>query len=286
MAIAFADLLAFNNVESTDPIMGVTQIPYYKKPAYIFGVSANNGYDEYVKGNNGRGSQVLVRRLGKGSATVVKATVSGALKFTHAETADTLLTIPIDDVIKQSEEVYEVVEIARESATGARKAQVVMNNLIEESQKLISAELVAGALIGETTALGVFSGAKLKTAVTKYVGLLDFLPDTLMVTKETYGILLDMITSGDFIPAFDTIKTGVVGQFLGLNVIVDGDLTVPFVVYNHLGLNAFPAFESFDVVPATDFVGSYVRGMILQGQKAETVTAGNGSWAIKYATTA
>ena len=149
MPIALAQLLIYNNVESTDPIVGAVQTPFFKQPTYIAGQTFVNGYEKFIKGQNGFGSQVLLRKLGKGTATKVKATAANALKFTHAETADTLITIPLDDIIKQSEEVYEFVEVARGSKTGAMKAEVVVKNIGESVQSTISGYLQASAVVSE-----------------------------------------------------------------------------------------------------------------------------------------
>jgi len=54
-----------------------------------------------------------------------------------------LKVIPIDDVISKSEKIYEAVDLARVSATGARKAEVVLTQVIEESQRLMSKYLVS-----------------------------------------------------------------------------------------------------------------------------------------------
>ena len=94
MPVAKSNLLLFNNVETTDVLMaGVAPLPYYKPTPFMPNVSYVNGYQEWIPGNGGRGSQILVRKLGKGAATAVKATVAGAFKYTHAETADDIVTI-------------------------------------------------------------------------------------------------------------------------------------------------------------------------------------------------
>ena len=225
MAITIADLILFNNVESTDLVQGAVALPYYKPLAYMANVTYSNGYQVYNAGNNGVGTQVLIRKYGKGNATHVKAnTAGGAFRYNHQNTADELIAIPLDDVIKQSEEVFEAVELARISATGARKGEIVINNVIELSQELISAGLVAAAQTSpnvipttSTTILDDFLDA---------MALLDYRPTVAVVSQIQYTNLLKLVTSGEFIPAikFDTIKTGLIGQFLGVDIYLDEDL--------------------------------------------------------------
>lgn len=286
MPIAISDLLLFNNVESTDPIVGAVELPYFKTPAFVYGISMNNGYDTYVRGvNGGQGSQVLVRRLGKGTATAVKATASGALDYSHAQTADTLVSIPLDDVIKQSEKVYEAVELARQSATGTKKAEIVLNNILDKAQELISGYLVAGATQSAEGAIA--NAAALKTFLISEFANLEITPDTLLVTRTTLGLLLQLTTGDGWVanPSETVMRTGIVGTILGCNVRLDENLddeTYAYVMYNHNYFNVFTVLQNLTAVPATDFDGSYVRGMILQGGYAPTRTAGQGTWAIAH----
>lgn len=286
MAIAISDLLLFNNVESTDPIVGAVQLPYFKTPAYVYGVSMSNGYDTYIKGaNGGQGSQVLVRQLGKGTATAVKVTAAGALDYSHAQTADTLVTIPLDDVIKQSEKIYEVVEIARQSATGVKKAEIVLNNILDKSQELITGYLLAGAT--DSTEGAIANAAALKTFLINEFADLEISPDTLMVTRHTLGLLLQLTTGDGWVanPSESVMRTGIVGTILGMNVRIDenlDDTTYAYVMYNHNYFSVFTAFQALTAVPSTDFDGTYVRGLVLQGGYAPVRTAGQGTWAIAH----
>lgn len=284
MAITIADLILFNNVESTDLVQGALQLPYFKPITYIPNVTYSNGYEQYVNGGeNGRGTQVLMRELGKGAATHVKANTAGAFKYTHAETPDTLVTIPLDDVFKQSEEIYEAVDLARTSATGARKFEIVINNIIELSQKFIGAGLVAAANAhADTTPT---TAANVLEQFIDIMGLeLDYLPTVAVVSPKVYTELLKLTVDGSFIPAikFDTIRTGIVGQVLGVDIYVDKDFDadIDFVLYNHNFYSVFNVLEFFDAVQATDFNGSYARGLMLQGTYGPTRTVGNGAWGV------
>ena len=285
MPIVMADLLAFNNVETTDPISAVVQMPFIKRPAYLRNVSFVDGYDEYIRGGNGRGSQVLIRTLGKGTAATVKATAANAFDYTHANTADTVVVVPIDDVIKQSEKIYEAVDVARQSATGARKAEVVLNNVLDAAQATISGYLQAGAIA--KTAAAIADAEALKAAlINDYATALDYAPTTLMVSRTTLALLFQLTTKDGFLakPNEEVIRTGVLGTILGMNVIVDENLAAKtaYVMYDHTRFAAFPALEKFTIVPAIDFDGSYARALLLLGGYAPVRAKGNGAWAVKH----
>lgn len=289
MPIALAQLLVYNNVESTDPILGAVQAPFFREPTYVPGITFVNGFEKHLVGENGFGSQVLVRKLGKGTATKVKATAAGALDFSHAETGDTLLTIPLDDIIKQSEKVYEFVEIARASKTGAIKAEVVVKNIGDKVQETISGYLQASALTSANVAAVALN--TIKDQIITDMALLDYKPTVLVVSLAVQTLLLQLITTGDFLSynGFDAIKTGAIGRFLGMEVFYDPNLgqKVDYVLYDHTKFGVFLQLESFDIVPAIDFKGSLIRGMVLIGNETNLagftpVAKGAGSWAVKH----
>lgn len=289
MPIALAQLLVYNNVESTDPILGAVQAPFFREPTYVPGITFVNGFEKHLVGENGFGSQVLVRKLGKGTATKVKATAAGALDFSHAETGDTLLTIPLDDIIKQSEKVYEFVEIARASKTGAIKAEVVVKNIGDKVQETISGYLQASALTSANVAAVALN--TIKDQIITDMALLDYKPTVLVVSLAVQTLLLQLITTGDFLSynGFDAIKTGAIGRFLGMEVFYDPNLgqKVDYVLYDHTKFGVFLQLESFDIIPAVDFKGSLIRGMVLIGNETNLagftpVAKGAGSWAVKH----
>ena len=121
------------------------------------------------------------------------------------------------------------------------------------------------------------------------MGELSYVPNIFMVTKKTYGELLKLVTTGEFVASFDTIHTGFLGHFLGMEVWLDESLpaTVDFVLYNYLHWNVFNMLQFFTFVEATDFDGTYVRSLMLQGVYGATtdaegnpLDATNGAWAI------
>lgn len=284
MPIVKADLLAFNNVETTDPILSqVTLLPFHKPAAYVRGITYTDGFQQYIRGNQGFGSQVLIRELGKGSATVVKATAAGALRYTHAETADDLVVVPLDDVIKQSEEIYELVEVARQSATGALKANIVLNNILEKAQELITGYLAAAV---NRTAVVALTKANVKDQIAATMKELDVVPDILAVSKETHALLLQVVTDGAYTPinGFDTVRTGLLPRFMGMLVVVDYNLPAEFgfIMYNKDYFAVFTVLEKLTIVPAIDFDGSYARGIALQGGYGRARAKGNGAWGVAH----
>lgn len=286
MPIVMADLLAFNNVETTDPIVAVTQLPFFKQPSFIPNVSYVNGFEQYIRGAaGGRGSQVIIRELGKGSATTVKATASGAFDYSHAETADTVVVVQLDDVIKQSEKIYEAVDVARQSADGARKAEVVLNSLLDAAQTKITSYLEAAAQ--PKTAAAIADAAALKAAlISDYTTKFDYNPTTLQVSRTTLGLLYQLLTADGFTPNPNetVMRTGVLGTILGMNVIVNEDLNAKtaYVMYDHTKFSVFPVLEKLSIVPAVDFDGSYARGLMLLGAYGANKAKNSGSWAVKH----
>jgi hypothetical protein len=285
MAIQMNDLLAFNNVETTDPIVAVTKLPFFKQPAFIPNVSYVNGFEQYIRGVGGRGSQVIIRELGKGTATTVKATAAGAFDYTHAETADTVVVVQLDDVIKQSEKIYEAVDVARQSADGARKAEIVLNSLLDAAQVKITAYLETAAQA--KTAAAITDAAALKAAlISDYTTKFDYNPTTLQVSRATLGLLYQLLTADGFTPNPNetVMRTGVLGTILGMNVIVNENLDskTAYVMYDHTKFSVFPVLEKLSIVPAIDFDGSYARGLMLLGGYGPNKTKNNGSWAVKH----
>lgn len=290
MPIALADLLIYNNVESTDPLRGATKIPFFREPTYIPNVTFVNGYEEFFPGRAGRGSQVLVRKLGKGTATKVKATAAGALDYTHAETADTLQTIPLDDVIKQSEKIYEVIERVRNTPTAGMKAEVVARNIGDKVQEVISGYIQLSAL-DSTSPKAAPTKQNIKDLLITDLQALDYKPNTLVVSKTVMGLLLQLTTDEGWTRynGFDTIHTALIGDFLGMSVYVDPNLDAKcdWVMYDFTKFNVFIVLEDLDLVPATDFKGTYCRGMVLMGNETNLstftpTTTGNGAWAVKH----
>lgn len=287
MAITRSDLLIFNNVESTDVLQGIVEVPFLKPIPYVPNVTFSIEHEQATLGQGGRGSQVLIRTLGKPTVKTAKATDANGLRFTHAQTADDLEVVLIDDVASHSEEVFEAVEAARQSETGAAKAKVSLDTVLEQGQAYISNYLTNSAVESDNT--DVLTADTIYEAIlTEYVRL-DYNADTLAVGKTEYGYLLRLVSTGQFNAnsSEDAIRTGVLGTILGMNVIVDDNLDADFVIYNSTKFPVFTLFQVFDMIEAADFKGSYARSQILLGGGRKPLAIGDvglgkGIWAIKY----
>lgn len=287
MAIVKADLLAFNNIETTDALQGIVELPHFKRVAYIPGRTYSTEYEDIVIAKGQRGSQAIVRKLGKGTVKSVKATVANAFDFAHENTADDIEIIPIDDVLSKSEKIYEAVDIARVSETGAKKAEVVLNDLIEHSQGLISGYLTASVPAMATPVK--LTTANIYEKVLEAFGKVDN-ATTLMVTGAVYNLLLHLVTTGQFIANSreESFRTGVLGTILGLDVVRDDHLDHDFVLYNFEAFPVFNPMSVFHIVDARpDFVGSYAQAQGLQGGgRTPMLITDPFLWGVKYKYTA
>ena len=160
--------------------------------------------------------QLFVRKLGKGTVDVTTG-----LTFTHAQTADALISIVLDKHFKQSEAIYEAVEIARTSGTGVQKFETLMNNIKAAWQTQAHTSLVAGAtasaLLTATTTSTLFKAAFI--AVRKELRDNDANPDVLIASTKQYSYMLDY-SGKEYQPNYndEVMRTGSVGRFLGVNI--------------------------------------------------------------------
>lgn len=286
MAITYSDLLAFNNVESTDVLQGFAAVPYTKPVAYVYGFTMSAELEDISISSGLTGSQAIVRKLGKGNVKSVKATNAGALDFNIEQTADTIEVIPIDDVISKAEKIYGAIEAARETKTVAMKERAVLDALIEAQQELITGYLVASATnSAANTALAVNT---VKNDIIDALALLDYTPNTIAVTPTVHALLLKYLTSGEYVVLAqqDGRNTPMVAQFLGMNVIVDRNLaatTTQYVMYDADKFPVFNLFSSFRTVDgAPNFVGLISQGqLVLGGGRARVANLGEGRWAYR-----
>lgn len=286
MAITYADLLAFNNVESTDVLQGFAEVPYTKPVAYVYGYTMSNELEDISISSGLTGSQAIVRKLGKGNVKTAKATNAGALDFNIGQTADDIEVIPIDDVISKAEKIYGAIEAARETKTVAMKERVVLDALIEAQQAQITQYLVNSATNSASNA--ALAVNTVKDDIIDALALLDYRPNTLVVTPTVHALLLKYLTSGEYVhvPLQDGRTTPYVGQFLGLNVIEDRNLAATktqYVLYDSTKFPVFNLFSIFRTVDAgKDFVGLVAQGqMVIGGGRARVANLGEGRWAYR-----
>ncbi len=296
------DLLVFNNTESTDIIQGLLEIPFAKPPTYIPNVTFGTDFEKQILQNVGHGSQVIRRCLGRGGAKYNKATAANAFEYTHTDPEDSIVSIPLDDVISDSQIIREPVELARVTRTGAAKAEVVVNNVIAESQKRISYSLRDGlpeTTIEAGTAVSAMADMnEFKDNLLLEIASLDYTPNTLAVEKSLYYRLLGWFSSGDFLanPNETAVKTGILGHYLGLNVVIDpnlgktykgsddNDYKAEYYLYDSNAFGVYTFFQEFRFADAgSKYIGktTYAQASFIQGYDVPQRTPGEGTWGLK-----
>lgn len=219
--------------------------------------------------------QLFVRKLGKGTVDT-----SAALTFTHNQTADELISIVLDKSFKQSEAIYESVEIARNSGTGMQKMEVVARNVGQAWQQEAHDSLVAGATASATTTATAAADVKdIFISVRKELRDNDARPNVLIASTEFYSKMLTY--SGiEFQPATndEILRTGVVGRFLGIDVYESTQLTddgtagsVEFIMYEYEAYSILTQLIASRIVDAgKDWAGSAAQVEIKSGFKVTT----------------
>lgn len=210
--------------------------------------------------------QIVVRKLSKG--TVDKTT---GLTFTHEQTADTLIPLLFDEQYKKSEQIFEAVEIARASGTGAQKFEVVMNAVQEEWQADAHAALIAGASTAANTAVTTDAKAEI-VALRKQLRDNGAKPTVLIASTKFYAGILNF-SGKEYQPNTndEILRTGVVGRFYDINVVEsnhfedegeNGD--VECIMYDHNAFSILNQLIAARVVDAgIDWVGSAAQCHII-----------------------
>lgn len=276
MAFLAANAVKYNNLETTDvKVSPILVKNFYKDAIFRDGVTYTSKHDV------GPAGQVFARRLGKVTANLKTATAANALDFTHAETADTLIPIVIDQVFDVSEKIYEAVEMARDSATGAAKMQEATLGVAEKFQDKAHVELLAGATADATTAASTSSTLETNWLATrKAIRDIGGKADVGLVSTRIYSLMLQVIMGGKFVPstAEEILRTGVLGRYLGIPVIEDNHLdddglanSTEYVMYDHEAYTILFVLNTARIIDAmADFVGSYAQVQIVAGFKVTT----------------
>ena len=220
--------------------------------------------------------QLFVRKLGKGTVDVTTG-----LTFSHQQTADALISIVLDKHFKQSEAIYEAVEVARTSGSGVQKFETLMANVQAAWQKEANDSLVAGATASALTT-ATTSSTLFKTnfiGVRKELRDNDANPDVIIVSTKQYAYMLDY-SGKEYQPNYndEVMRTGSVGRFLGANVyestILADDGTsgaVEFVFYDHDAYSILSQLVGARIIDAgKDWVGSAAQVHIISGFKVTT----------------
>jgi hypothetical protein len=221
--------------------------------------------------------QLFVRKLGKGTVDV-----TAGLTFTHAQTSDELIPIVLDKKFKQSEAIYESVEVARQSGTGVQKFETVSRNVGERWQLEAHTQLIAGATASANTTVinaDPLNAAGLKKVI---IGVRKELrdnnanPDVIIASTNTYSKFLDY-AGKEFIAATndEVLRTGSYGQFMGMKVYESTQLeddgtsgSVEFLMYDHDAYSILTQLIAARIVDAgKDWVGSAAQVEIQSGFK-------------------
>jgi len=231
MAEMLPSSFRLQQVETADTVFSRLLIAnLFKDTIFRPGVTFTNKYNE-------RGGQIYVRRLGKPTVHVSDATAADGMKFTHAQTADSLIMIPRKDRVHVSEEIYEIVDTLRSSGQSVDKVNETLEAWKEKLQMqyvgyLLQTPASAGQVeVGGSTLTADSGGAAITTvaglvasvlAAREQIRVNGGTADILLVSPQMETILLaNALTPGNaFIPETNEewLRTGRIGRLYGLQV--------------------------------------------------------------------
>jgi len=220
--------------------------------------------------------QIFVRKLGKG---IVDRTTTN--KFTHQQTADVLIPITLDEHFKQSEEIYEAVNVARTSGTGVQKFETLMSNVQSEWQTVAHTKLVAGATaFATTTATAQADVLNTIIDVRKQARDGSAMPDVIIASTTFFAKMLKQLSGKEYIPNTndETLRTGSVGRIMGMKVYESNLLeddgaagSTEFVMYDHQAYSILTQVIAARIMDAgKDWVGSVAQAHLISGFKVTT----------------
>lgn len=219
--------------------------------------------------------QIFVRKLGKGS--VDRTT---AMDFTHDQTEDTLISIELDEKFKVSEAIYEAVEVARTSGTGAQKMEQVAETVGEEWQAVAHEKLLDQSETmantdetssGDTKARLLEARQKLREEKAK--------PDVVIMSPKFYAGFLE-VAAKEYTPSTndEQIRTGLLGRIYGMDVYESNHLeddgsadSTEFVMYEYEAYSILTQNLATRIVDASpNWTGSAAQVEIISGFKVTT----------------
>lgn len=271
--------LRYDNIATVDTRFApILEKNLWKDVTFVPNVSFTTKYQM-------KAGQIYVRKLRPVNVKTAKATASGGLDFSHTHTQDDLIPIFIDENFSASEKVYQAVENARESATGAQTMEVVVNSVKEQFQLHALSVLVGEGRISSITAATTVDSVK-ENILASRKALRDegANPDILIASTKVFGFLLEK-AGKEYFPNSneEVLRTGAVGKYYNFNVyesnLIDdtgetGD--VEFVLYDHEAYSILYALETVRMVDAgKDFVGSYAQAQMVAGFKVTLPEAVN-----------
>lgn len=229
MAEVLPSSFRLQGVETADTVFSKLLINnLFKDTTFKPGVTFTNKYTE-------RAGQIYIRRLGKPSVQVNDATAANGMKFTHAQTADSLILISRKDRVNVSEEIYEIVETLRSSGRSVDKINEVTLAWREKCQMqyvnyLLQPPAAAGQAEAGGATLTADSGGEAITTVEAFVDSILAAREQIRVNGGTADVLLispQMETlllanaikaSNAFIPETNEewLKSGRIGRLYGI----------------------------------------------------------------------
>lgn len=189
--------------------------------------------DKYTE----RGGQIYIRRLGKPNVIVSDARVAGGMKFTHAQTADSLVMIPRYDRVNVSEEIYEIVDTLRSSGRSVEKVNEVIEAWKEKCQiqymsyllktpAIVNQVEVGGAML--TADSGGLASATLDDLILSMTNTIKQIrynggrPSVILINPDMVALFQQAaIKFGNaYIPQTneELVRTGNIGKLFGINL--------------------------------------------------------------------
>lgn len=271
--------LRYDNIASVDTRFApILEKNLWKDVTFVPNVSFTTKYQT-------RAGQIYVRKLRPVGVKEASATASGGLEFSHTHTPDDLMPIFIDRNFSASEKIFEAVENARESATGAQTMEVVVNSVKEKFQLHALGVLVGegriSSITDETTANTVKANILASRKAIRDEGATA---DILITSTKIFNFLLESAGKEYFPNSNEEIlRTGAVGNYYNFKVyesnLIDDTGTsgdVEFVLYDHEAYSILYGLEAVRMVDAgKDFVGSYAQAQMVAGFKVTLPEAVN-----------
>lgn len=271
--------LKYNDIATVDTRFApILEKNLWKDVTFVPNVSFTTKYQT-------RAGQIYVRKLRPVGVKEASATASGGLDFSHTHTPDDLIPIFIDRNFSASEKIYEAVENARESATGAQTMEVVVNSVKEKFQLHALSVLVGegriSSITDETTANTVKANILASRKAIRDEGATA---DILITSTKIFNFLLESAGKEYFPNSNEEIlRTGAVGNYYNFKVyesnLIDDTGTsgdVEFVLYDHEAYSILYALETVRMVDAgKDFVGTYAQAQMVAGFKVTLPEAVN-----------
>ncbi len=279
----------FNSKESVDTVFSKLLIAnLFKDQTFKAGITFTNKYEE-------RGGQIYIRKLGKVKATQTKTTDANGLKFTHTNTADSLVLLQKLDRISISEECYDIVENLRASGKSVDKVSTVIESFKEKCQILYTTYLLKDPAKEDD----IVAGGATRSANTSADDTLEKLTSSILADRQQIKVnggkanviiispemetlfLASASKAGNaFIPETNDsmLKDGKIGKLYGINVFTSNLLgsgtpldsscatkntgkaaKCEYIIYDYDAFGITGDIETLRLKDAIDFTGCYAQ---------------------------